>query len=80
ATEVSLKLDFQDDELLIGIRDNGCGFDVSRALEGAVSVGHMGLLGIKQRVDALGGVLQITSDRGSGTKVEISMPIQPVSE
>jgi len=80
ATEVSLKLDFKDDELLIGIRDNGCGFDVSRALEGAVSVGHMGLLGIKQRVDALGGVLQITSDRASGTKVEISMPIQAVSE
>ena len=80
ATEVSLKLDFRDDELLIEIRDNGCGFNVSRALETAGSAGHMGLLGIKQRVDALGGVLQITSDQGSGTGVEIRMPIQQASE
>ena len=75
-----MKLDFRDDELLIRIRDNGCGFNVSRALETAGSAGHMGLFGIKQRVDALGGVLQITSDQGLGTGVEIRMPIQQVSE
>ncbi len=80
ATEVSLKLDFRDDELLIRIRDNGCGFNVSQALEAAGSAGHMGLLGIKQRVDALGGVLQINSDQGLGTGVEIRMPIQQASE
>ena len=80
ASEVSLKLAFESDELTLRIRDNGCGFDLSRTLEGADSVGHLGLLGIKQRVDALGGVLQITSDPGSGTEFEIRMPIQQGSQ
>lgn len=80
ASEVFLKMDFKNDELLIRIRDNGRGFDVSKTLEGAASDGHMGLLGIKQRVDALGGVLQITSEQGSGTCVEIKVPIQYVTQ
>ena len=80
ASEVSLMLDFKSDELNIRVRDNGCGFDVFGALNGAGSVGHLGLLGIKQRVDTLKGVLQITSDPGSGTRVEIRMPIQQGSQ
>ncbi len=79
ATEVSLELDFKNSEVVIEIRDNGRGFNVSRALEGAVSGGQMGLLGIKQRIDTLGGVYQITSHQGAGTRVEIRMPIQPIA-
>ena len=80
ASEVSLKLAFKSDELTLKVRDNGCGFDLSRTLEGAGTGGHLGLLGIKQRVDALGGVLEITSNPGSGTRFEIRMPIQQGSQ
>ena len=80
ASEVSLNLAFKSDELMLRVQDNGCGFNVSRALVGAGSGGHLGLLGIKQRVDALGGVLQITSDPGSGTRLEIRMPIPQGSQ
>ena len=80
ASEVSLKLAFKSDELMLRVQDNGCGFNVSRALVGAGSGGHLGILGIKQRVDALGGVLQITSDPGSGTRLEIRMPIPQGSQ
>ena len=75
ASEVSLNLAFKSEELTLRVRDNGCGFNLSRTLEGARTVGQLGLLGIKQRVDALGGVLQITSNPESGTTFEIKMPI-----
>ncbi|GAH57708.1 unnamed protein product, partial [marine sediment metagenome] len=65
ATKVNLRLQFQVDNLLVEIRDNGKGFDLSQTLDSAISVGHMGLLGMKQRAETLGGDIKIrTGERG----------------
>ncbi len=76
ATNVNLRLQFQTDKLLIEVRDNGRGFDLSHTLDSAISVGHMGLLGMKQRAEMLGGDIRIRTGEGTGTSIIFSFPIQ----
>jgi len=76
ATKVSLRLQFQEDTLLVEVHDNGNGFDLSQTLDSAVAVGHMGLLGMKQRAEMLGGDIKIKTGAGAGTTLTLSLPIQ----
>ncbi|MFC1984068.1 histidine kinase [Chloroflexota bacterium] len=80
ATKVNLRLQFQTDKLLVEIRDNGIGFDLSQTLDSAISVGHMGLLGMRQRAEILGGDIKIKADEGAGTAIILSLPIQLQTE
>ena len=75
ATKVNLRLQFQEDKLLIEIRDNGQGFDRSQTLGSAISVGHIGLLGMKQRAEMLGGDIKIKTGEGKGTTIILGLPI-----
>jgi len=74
ATKINLRLQFQKDKLLVEIHDNGQGFDRSQTLGSAISVGHMGLLGMKQRAEMLGGDIKIKTDEGKGTTIILSLP------
>ena len=76
ATKVNLRILYEREEVVIHIRDNGKGFDVSTTLEGAIEGGHMGLLGMKERVAALGGTLDIQSRLKMGTTTEIRVPLE----
>jgi signal transduction histidine kinase len=80
ATKVNLRLQFQVDNLLVEIHDNGGGFDLSQTLDSAISVGHMGLLGMKQRAETLGGDIKIKTGKRAGTTITLSLPIQPQIE
>jgi len=80
ATKVNLRLQFQVDNLLVEIHDNGRGFDLSQTLDSAISVGHMGLLGMKQRAETLGGDIKIKTGKRTGTTITLSLPIQPQIE
>ena len=51
ASNVTLRLSFWNEYLRIQINDNGKGFDVGQTLESAIAQQHMGLLGMKQRVE-----------------------------
>ncbi len=76
ATRVNLRLQFQEDKLLVTVRDNGQGFDLTQTLDSAISVGHVGLLGMKQRAEILGGDIKIKTSEGAGTAITLSFPIQ----
>jgi len=77
ATKANLHLQFQEDKLLVEIRDNGQGFDLSQTMDSAISVGHMGLLGMKQRAEILGGDFRVKTDEGTGTTITLNLPIHP---
>jgi signal transduction histidine kinase len=65
----------------LSIRDDGVGFEVTRTLERTLSGRHLGLLGMKERVDILGGEFQIDSRPGHGTCIRISIPLaEPVAQ
>jgi len=68
ATHVDLQL-WQDGGRVHGLlRDDGVGFAVEQVVSQTGPRG-LGLLGIQERLEALGGTLQITSAPGQGTAV-----------
>jgi PAS domain S-box-containing protein len=81
AHQVWIRLQQNDEFVELSIRDDGVGFDVARTLERTGSSGHLGLLGMKERVDILGGALHVTSRPGHGTRIRISIPLaEPVTQ
>ncbi|MBN1446845.1 MAG: tetratricopeptide repeat protein [Bacteroidetes bacterium] len=70
---VSLKR--RNGDLHVEIRDDGRGFDVERKAHGSSEPAGFGLQGMYERVDILGGNLNIRSGSGEGTTVEIFIPI-----
>ena len=54
------------------VTDDGEGFDVARARRGT------GLVNMSDRIDAVGGALDITSAAGSGTTVSATIPVAPL--
>ncbi len=62
----------KDQQLVISLKDNGIGFRKSKLKQGGA---HLGLVGLKDRVESLGGSFSINSELGVGTalKVEISL-------
>ena len=67
ASEVIVDVRDDDGKLYLSIRDNGVG--------GADSRRGSGLIGLKDRVEALGGRLQIVSLPGEGTSLHITIPV-----
>lgn len=61
--------------LSLTIVDDGRGFDT--AALAATSAGHLGVAGMQERVRARGGTFRVSSQPGSGTSVEVEMPIGP---
>jgi two-component system, NarL family, sensor histidine kinase DevS len=73
ATHVDLQL-WRDDERVHGLlRDDGRGFAVE-PMRGQTGPRGLGLLGIQERLEALGGTLQISSAPGQGTTLQITLP------
>ena len=58
--------------LSLSIVDDGGGFDTARL---AAPAGHLGVVGMQERVRARGGSLRIDSRPGAGTTVDVEMPI-----
>jgi len=68
ATRASIDMTFQEHELQIQIADNGIGFDRSRIADG------LGLRLVHERLDRLGGQVDIRSRKGHGTVLTIRAP------
>lgn len=77
ASTVRIQLARRGTTLRCVITDNGVGFDPATT-EKSTRPG-LGLLGIRERLNALGGKLRIQSGEGHGTKLEISIPVQQVT-
>ncbi|MDB5745293.1 MAG: response regulator [Massilia sp.] len=73
ATHVRVQVSQRGDQLFMSITDNGCGFGPAPRLEGA----SFGLLGMRERVGALGGMLDIDSAPGRGTSLAVAIPLRP---
>ena len=69
ARGVSVHLVWTARGLTVNVVDDGVGFDV-----GAVWTNGIGFVSMKERLEALGGSLQIRSDPGVGTRVEATVP------
>ena len=75
AQNVAINLEFMDKQLKLFIYDDGNGFDVEKlkVRNDDISSGF-GLLGMRERIDLLGGELVISSAPGKGTRLNITIP------
>jgi signal transduction histidine kinase len=73
ASDVTISLRQHDGQVLVGVLDNGIGFDPASIR----STAH-GLLGMRYRVEAEGGRLQVDSAPGQGCDVRAWLPVVPV--
>lgn len=71
ATSATVGLSSEDARLKLWIEDNGIGFDATASL----GKEHQGLRNIRERVQALGGALQIQSGSGRMTRLDIAVPL-----
>jgi len=68
ASRVDVSLEQRDGSLLLSIRDDGVG--------GADATRGSGLVGLTDRVEALGGSIRVSSRPGEGTQITAELPLE----
>jgi signal transduction histidine kinase len=71
ASSVRVQVELDDDGLLLTVQDDGCG--------GADDSRGSGLLGLRDRAEALGGTLLVHSPAGAGTRITARLPVPAMS-
>jgi signal transduction histidine kinase len=75
ARQVNLLVHFEEHELTLAIKDDGQGFVPPENPESLTEVGHLGLVGMRERVLLLGGGLEIHTQPGQGTRISARLPL-----
>jgi len=73
AGKIDVRICYRENEVVVEVKDNGCGFDTTEAM--AVASSHFGLLGLRERANKLQGRLKIDSKVGAGTVVSVTVPL-----
>lgn len=73
ATKIKVQCNYFHNILHLYVEDNGVGFEPDMVLK--LDSNHFGLKVIKERVELLGGTVSIISDKGKGTKIDISIEL-----
>jgi PAS domain S-box-containing protein len=71
ATNVRVAMNCQGDRGEVMIEDNGIGFDPNMVEEQGFLNGRLGLVGMQERANAMGGRLFVESKRGEGAKIRV---------
>jgi len=80
ATEAHVNLAFERTVARLVVSDNGQGFQAPGSLGELAQRGSFGLMGIQERVWAVGGSLSIQSAPGRGTQVTVTMPVENATD
>jgi signal transduction histidine kinase len=72
ATVVEIVVSSAEGQLRLSVQDNGRGFDVERTAAG------VGLNGMGDRLQRLGGRLQLRSSQGAGCQITVELPLRKV--
>ena len=75
ATEASLTLNCREEAIELIVEDNGRGFDPSKENPSDGKGLGLGVFGMQERVDLVGGTLDIRGDRNPGTRVHAWIPL-----
>jgi signal transduction histidine kinase len=73
AKNIHLDLTFDAQAVQLQVKDDGCGFATEASPQ--ERAGHFGLLGMRERVEKMGGSFSVISQPGSGTEVEVKISL-----
>lgn len=75
AQSVTIVLHAGTDQVKLLVEDDGRGFNLQRASRDAVELQRLGLLGIRERAELLGGQARIESAPNEGTRLHVTIPL-----
>lgn len=70
AAHVTVYLGLEGENVMLEIRDDGCGFDPQ-----TVGAGRMGLVNMRTRAASIGGDFKLSSSPGQGTRIKVTVPL-----
>ena len=79
AKNIRVTLDYTGSELILSVKDDGCGFS-SETVQQITQSGHFGLHGIRARANKIGAQLDVSSLIGIGTTITVRMKLNPENE
>ena len=74
ASHVSIVAQCTNSSVIFHVEDNGKGFDVEKVTSRNTAIKGLGLAGINERVQMMGGSMEISSQIGIGTKIAFMVP------
>ncbi len=74
AQNIAICVGCADVAIEVSITDDGCGFDVARAQMRSREGGGIGLPGMQERAELLGGTLAVSSAPAQGTRISAKLP------
>jgi two-component system sensor histidine kinase DegS len=74
ATQIQVSVDLEHNQVSAMVEDNGGGFNVEEALNGENVT--IGLSALRERIETLGGTIDIQSRPGHGSRVEFIIPVE----
>ena len=75
-----INVEFKDSSISIEVEDDGRGFDMTQLSPQPGDIHGVGLMGMRERVELLGGRFQIESHPGSGTHIFVEVPLEVVKK
>ena len=75
ATSAEVIVEFDENRTRITVKDNGEGFVLPHSIGDIARDGKLGLAGMQERAQLLGGELKIDSQPGKGTSITVEAPI-----
>ncbi len=79
AKNMTVEINILSNELYLIISDDGIGYDVHSARKMATSGSSIGVLGMQERAEAVGGWLDIFSGPNKGTKIHAIFPLKQIA-
>jgi two-component system, NarL family, sensor histidine kinase DegS len=76
ASQVQVLLDLDQERVTATVDDNGSGFNMEDTF-GGNNHDALGLATLRERIEMLGGELNVQSSRGQGTRAEFVIPVSP---
>jgi len=75
ATQVDISLEKDESLVSLTVQDNGNGFDLPTDWLAMAREGHLGLVGMRERAEAIQGSLKVLSQPGQGTTIRVTAPL-----
>ncbi len=75
ASEVEIRIQWEEEQLELSVTDNGRGFKVQEVLDRVQAQKRFGILGMRERAYLMGGTLEIQSTPGEGSTVRVILPL-----
>jgi two-component system sensor histidine kinase DegS len=80
AEKIEAALDLQPHRVHLEIQDDGAGFVMGSTLGALANGGHTGLLGMRERIESVGGTWQVESRPGEGTRIVVDVPLDAAQD